>query len=1177
MKKIITALTFFITVVFSQNSMIFVNTSGNANDTVTVSVEIENTDSFVGFQFDLPLLEQIDYVSGSTSLSGREADHTLVVSIINENILRVFAYSATQALFTGNEGGVCSFQLTLGTVPGNYDLSPEYVVIGNSEAENILTDVINGTVTLQASDIYLPTTVLDYDRVPLLETSDRSFSIENQGNTSLEVSRVYTSFSDFEVLGDTVFSVISGDSRTVTVRFYSNTKGTYNEQVLIESNDPDEPVQSVSLHVIAYAVNELNLNDMFGRSGYISEMTVDIANMEPFVGFSFDLELPDVLIYQAGSITLTERSADHVVNADILENGNVRVVAYSPTNTPFTGNEGDVAALEFLIDGQGGYYSLNFQNPVIGDSTVENILSDHYGGTLEIASPDIYVSSQSIDFGEVSVFDTAAVDLTIGNFGSDTLIVTQMQFFDPYFFSSQDLPITLNPGQDMPVPVFFHNPDEGTSNTTLRLRSNDPDEDPTDISLSAWTFIPNIMSVDSSTIVASDTGWISVSIENNEPFVGFQFDLNIPPVLSYNDDVQLTDRAGDHVVNVFEVDSVTIRVFSYSLQQIEFIGNSGAVVRLKFQADDSAGVYPVDLSDVIIGNANSENIMSSYEGSVINILYPGPVLYPFPVLTMSEDQNTTISYTYFEQYVTDPNTPLENLQWSLESGTVITVDQSESGWTLTPVANWNGETDIVVTVSDGDNSDTEPLNVNVQAVNDAPVLTPISDQEMNVNETLDLELNAADVDGDVLVFNATSDNPNVFPSINDNNLLLQGAADYFGTAVITVSVEDNNGGYDSVLFTLTIYQTTIELSTQYMAGWNLVGLPVDVTDAAVTEVYPSGASGTLYEFSGTYINVDALVPGNGYWLNFPDVGSTIITGLPITSLTVSLSQGWNLISGISAATDVTAISDPSGIIVQGTIYGFTGTYTNASELIPGKGYWINANEDGQIMIASDRVLTKERVFTNHLESSNTLNISNGEHTTTLYFGKEVPEEDRLSYSLPPTFPEMEFDARFTGDMKVIMESGEVELINTDEILSLTYDINIDAGEHMNWVLISGTGEEFILEGTGELTVPTAERFVLNRKPIIPEGFILEQNSPNPFNPITTLRYDLPEDNFVTLSIYDMLGREITQLVNTTQQAGFKSVQWDATDSIGRPVSGGVYLYQIQAGEFVQTKKMVLLK
>ena len=62
-----------------------------------------------------------------------------------------------------------------------------------------------------------------------------------------------------------------------------------------------------------------------------------------------------------------------------------------------------------------------------------------------------------------------------------------------------------------------------------------------------------------------------------------------------------------------------------------------------------------------------------------------------------------------------------------------------------------------------------------------------------------------------------------------------------------------------------------------------------------------------------------------------------------------------------------------------------------------------------------------------------------------------------------------------------------------------------------------------------------------------------------------------------LTVYDMLGRMVVQLVNTTQEAGFKSVQWVATDSYGKQVSAGVYLYQIQAGEFVQTKKMVLLK
>jgi flagellar hook assembly protein FlgD len=64
---------------------------------------------------------------------------------------------------------------------------------------------------------------------------------------------------------------------------------------------------------------------------------------------------------------------------------------------------------------------------------------------------------------------------------------------------------------------------------------------------------------------------------------------------------------------------------------------------------------------------------------------------------------------------------------------------------------------------------------------------------------------------------------------------------------------------------------------------------------------------------------------------------------------------------------------------------------------------------------------------------------------------------------------------------------------------------------------------------------------------------------------------------VNIIIYDLLGREIRTLVNTTQDAGFKSVIWNATNNQGNPVSAGVYLYQIHAGDFVQTKKMVLLK
>lgn len=83
--------------------------------------------------------------------------------------------------------------------------------------------------------------------------------------------------------------------------------------------------------------------------------------------------------------------------------------------------------------------------------------------------------------------------------------------------------------------------------------------------------------------------------------------------------------------------------------------------------------------------------------------------------------------------------------------------------------------------------------------------------------------------------------------------------------------------------------------------------------------------------------------------------------------------------------------------------------------------------------------------------------------------------------------------------------------------------------------------------------------------------------PNPFNPITTLKYNISKDELVNITIYDMLGNEINQLVNEVQSSGHKLIQWNATNNQGQQVSAGVYLYSIKAGDFKQTKKMILLK
>jgi hypothetical protein len=94
---------------------------------------------------------------------------------------------------------------------------------------------------------------------------------------------------------------------------------------------------------------------------------------------------------------------------------------------------------------------------------------------------------------------------------------------------------------------------------------------------------------------------------------------------------------------------------------------------------------------------------------------------------------------------------------------------------------------------------------------------------------------------------------------------------------------------------------------------------------------------------------------------------------------------------------------------------------------------------------------------------------------------------------------------------------------------------------------------------------------------VPVEFALHENYPNPFNPTTTLRFDLPEVSNLTLTIYNMLGQRVRTFNMNDTPAGFHSIKWNATNDYGDSVGAGVYLYQLRANQYVKTRKMVLLK
>ncbi|HHZ99380.1 MAG TPA: T9SS type A sorting domain-containing protein, partial [Candidatus Marinimicrobia bacterium] len=94
---------------------------------------------------------------------------------------------------------------------------------------------------------------------------------------------------------------------------------------------------------------------------------------------------------------------------------------------------------------------------------------------------------------------------------------------------------------------------------------------------------------------------------------------------------------------------------------------------------------------------------------------------------------------------------------------------------------------------------------------------------------------------------------------------------------------------------------------------------------------------------------------------------------------------------------------------------------------------------------------------------------------------------------------------------------------------------------------------------------------------LPNRFDLHQNYPNPFNPVTSINYQLAGDAQVTLTIYDIMGQKIRTVVNENQSSGFHSVLWDGKDNYNNPVSSGVYIYRIHAGDYIQTRKMILMR
>ena len=205
-------------------------------------------------------------------------------------------------------------------------------------------------------------------------------------------------------------------------------------------------------------------------------------------------------------------------------------------------------------------------------------------------------------------------------------------------------------------------------------------------------------------------------------------------------------------------------------------------------------------------------------------------------------------------------------------------------------------------------------------------------------------------------------------------------------------------------------------------------------------------------------------------------------------------------------------------------------------------------------------------------------INDGSLNATAQIGTELTLDGSASYDLDGTIVEYIWSQSQNGDQVVFSSTDETAVTFTvpEEspndisdssvtcIIYLTVTDN-DGNTDMSQVIVTG----LLNDGGQQLELSDASN--------TPDKFNLNQNYPNPFNPVTTLQYDLIHEVFVNITIYDLLGNVVRNLINETQKSGTKTIKWNATNNQSQPVSAGVYLYSIEAGEYRQTKKMVFLK
>ncbi len=203
-------------------------------------------------------------------------------------------------------------------------------------------------------------------------------------------------------------------------------------------------------------------------------------------------------------------------------------------------------------------------------------------------------------------------------------------------------------------------------------------------------------------------------------------------------------------------------------------------------------------------------------------------------------------------------------------------------------------------------------------------------------------------------FRLSADSTFVTVSIDDSTLSdttrsvtsLNAGTEYFW------QVQARNAGGAGPWSVTRSFTTSASVSASHAvtSGWNLVALSVDVPDGSTSTLFPDAVSPAFRFGPGGYETVDSVDGGSGYWLKFGSSDTVTISGFVRLTDTIQVFAGWNIIGGLTNATDTADVVESSPGLITSAFYGYDGSYLPASVLSPGFGYWVKVSQDGYLIL-----------------------------------------------------------------------------------------------------------------------------------------------------------------------------------------------------------------------------------